>query len=157
MKLQVSGANMKDNTATLTSAGVCKNSILTLNGEKVDESVVKQTASGNPEEYGLMTRIAKVVDTLSDGTLEQISEFEGLITKAQKKKKLNATDKKTLQDRGIFLSEKIMQGLISLDGVECPSTFETARQRRREGVKLSQALLERVDKSRAIVKELCKK
>lgn len=118
---------------------------------------MKQTASGNPEEYGLMTRIAKVVDTLSDGTLEQISEFEELITKTQKKKKLNATDKKTLQDRGIFLSEKIMQGLIRLDGVECPSTFETARQRRREGVKLSQALLERVDKSRAIVKELCKK
>lgn len=118
---------------------------------------MKQTASGNPEEYGLMTRIAKVVDTLSDGTLEQISEFEEMITKTQKKKKLNTTDKKTLQDRGIFLSEKIMQGLISLDGVECPSTFETARQRRREGVKLSQQLLERVDKSRAIVKELCKK
>jgi hypothetical protein len=27
---------MKDDTATLTSAGVCTNSIITLNGEKVD-------------------------------------------------------------------------------------------------------------------------
>lgn len=32
---------MKDNTATLTSAGVCKNSVLVLNGEKVDVSKFK--------------------------------------------------------------------------------------------------------------------
>lgn len=157
MKLQVSGANMKDDTATLTSAGVCKNSVITLNGEKADESVVKQTASGNPEEYGLMVRIAKIVDTLSDGTVEQISDFEKMITSLEKKRKLNDADKKKLQDQGIYLSEKIMQGLISLDGVECPSEFETARQRRREGVRLAQQLLERVDKSRSTVKDLCKK
>lgn len=118
---------------------------------------MKQTASGNPEEYGLMTKIGKIVETITDGTVEKIEELEQLITKCEKKKKLNAQDKKTLQDRGIYLSEKIMQALISLDGVECPVSFETARQRRREGVKLSQALLERVDKSRATVKELCKK
>jgi hypothetical protein len=29
---------MKDDTATLTSAGVCTNSVITLNGEKVDVS-----------------------------------------------------------------------------------------------------------------------
>lgn len=31
-------ANMKDDTATLTSAGVVTNSVITLNGEKVDVS-----------------------------------------------------------------------------------------------------------------------
>lgn len=119
--------------------------------------MVKQTASGNPEEYGLMTRIAKVVDTLSDEFVEQINEFEDTIAKDSKKKKLKEQDKKKLQDKGIYLSEKIMQAMISLDGVECPSSFETARQRRREGVRLSQQLLDRVDKSRAIVKDLIKK
>ncbi|KAL0143048.1 hypothetical protein V8B55DRAFT_1584218 [Mucor lusitanicus] len=156
MKLQVSGANLKDDNATLSSVGVHTNSVITLNGELVDESVVKQTASGNPEEYGLMVRIAKIVDTLSDGTVDQIAEFEDMIS-ASSGKKLGESDKKKLQDKGIYLSEKIMQGLISLDGVECPSSFETARQRRRDGVKLSQKLLERVDKSRAVVRELCKK
>lgn len=103
-----------------------------------------------------MVRIAKIVDTLSDGTVDQIAEFEDMIS-ASSGKKLGESDKKKLQDKGIYLSEKIMQGLISLDGVECPSSFETARQRRRDGVKLSQKLLERVDKSRAVVRELCKK
>ncbi|KAI7899753.1 uncharacterized protein BX663DRAFT_520314 [Cokeromyces recurvatus] len=158
MKLQISGANMKDDAATLTSLGVRTNSIITLNGEKADEVVVKQTASGNPEEYGLMLRIEKIVVGLSEGIIEQITEFENMITDhTSKNKKLDDIEKKKLQDRGIYLSERIMQGLIGLDGVECPSGFETARQRRREGVRLSQQLLDRVDKSRAIVKELCKK
>lgn len=103
-----------------------------------------------------MVRIAKIVDTLSDGTVDQIKEFEDMISSSNGKK-LDENDKKKLQDKGIFLSEKIMQGLISLDGVECPSNFETARQRRRDGVRLSQQLLERVDKSRAVVRDLCKK
>lgn len=118
---------------------------------------MKETASGNPEEYGLMTKISKIVEQLSNGTVEKIEELEALIAKCEKKKKLSEQDKKILQDQGIFLSERIIQGIISLDGVECPSNFETARQRRREGVKLSQSLLERIDKSRAIVKKLCKK
>lgn len=103
-----------------------------------------------------MVRIAKIVDTLSDGTVDQIQEFEDMILKFNGKS-LKESDKKKLQDTGIYLSEKIMQGLISLDGVECPSSFETARQRRRDGVRLSQQLLERVDKSRAVVRDLCKK
>ncbi|CEP12934.1 hypothetical protein [Parasitella parasitica] len=153
MKLQVSGANLKDDNATLSSAGIHTDSIISLNGELADESVVKQTASGNPEEYGLMVRIAKIVDTLSDGTIEKIKEFEDMIL-ASSTQLLNENDKKKLQDKGIYLSERIMQALISLDGVECPSSFETARQRRREGVRLSQQLLERVDKSRAVVRDM---
>ncbi|OBZ82327.1 BAG family molecular chaperone regulator 1 [Choanephora cucurbitarum] len=155
MKLQVSGANMKDDTATLSSLGVHKGSVITLNGNKVDESVVKQTASGNPEEYALMLRIAGVVDTVEKSIAVKLEEFERSLE--QVKHKLSDTEKKKLQDQGIFLSEKIMQALISLDSVECPMGFDTARQRRREGVRLAQTLLERVDKARASAKEICKK
>ncbi|KAI8047389.1 uncharacterized protein B0P05DRAFT_363432 [Gilbertella persicaria] len=147
---------MKDDTATLSSLGVHKGSIVTLNGEVVDETVVKQTASGNPEEYALMLRIANIVESIENNTLKKLEEFDASIKKNQQKKKLSETEKKKLQDQGIYLSEKIMQGLISLDSVECPMSFDTARQRRREGVRLAQKLLERVDNSRAIVREICK-
>ncbi|KAI8380344.1 hypothetical protein BD560DRAFT_453179 [Blakeslea trispora] len=157
MKLQVSGANMKDDTATLGSLGVRKGSVITLNGNKVDESVVKQTASGNPEEYALMLRIAGVVDTIEKSVTVKLEEFEKSLEEDQNKSKLNDAEKKKLQDQGIFLSEKIMQGLIGLDSVECPMGFDTARQRRREGVRLAQTLLERVDKARAMAREICKK
>lgn len=103
-----------------------------------------------------MTRIAKIVDNLNQEFVQQIDEFEDMVSKDSKKKKLKEQDKKKLQDRGIYLSEKIMQAMISLDGVECPSSFETARQKRREGVRLSQQLLDRVDKSRSIVKDICR-
>ncbi|EIE85169.1 hypothetical protein G6F46_012064 [Rhizopus delemar] len=145
MKLQVSGANIKDDTASLTSVGVCRNSVVTLNGEQVDETEVKQVASGNPEEYALVLRIAKIVDTLSVGTEQELAEFEKTI----EKEKITNDEKKKLDDKRIYLSEKIMQCLINLDSVECPPDFETARQRRREGVRYSQKLLGRVDKAKA--------
>lgn len=102
-----------------------------------------------------MLRISKIVDTISKDIIQQIDDFEKEAESS--KPPLKEADQKKLQDKGIYLSEVIMQSLIKLDCVECPSEFETARQRRREGVRLSQKLLERVDKSRAIVRELCKK
>ncbi|KAI9273610.1 hypothetical protein BY458DRAFT_508333 [Sporodiniella umbellata] len=146
MKLQVSGANIKDDTATLTSVGICRNSLVTLNGEQVDESKVKQVASGNPEEYALVQRITKIMDTLSKGTEQELSELELALEKTSEEE-----EKKKLNDKRIYLSEKIMQCLISLDSVECPFEFETARQQRRESVRYSQQLLGRVDKVKAVL------
>jgi hypothetical protein len=117
--------------------------------------VLKETSSGNPEEYGLMVRISKTTAPL-DTITGDIGSFEELVKSYKADAKLDDIQKKTIQDRGIFLSEKIMQCLISLDSVECPSEFETARQRRREGVRLAQKLLEQVDSARAIGKQLCK-
>ncbi|KAG1435653.1 hypothetical protein G6F56_013889 [Rhizopus delemar] len=84
------------------------------------------------------------MSTLSEGAEQELTELEEAIEKAQ-----GAEEKKKLNDKRIFMSEKIMQSLISLDSVECPSEFETARQRRRESVRYSQQLLGRVDKAKA--------
>ncbi|KAI8979088.1 hypothetical protein BDF20DRAFT_820243 [Mycotypha africana] len=155
-------ANMKDDTATLASVGVHTNSVVTLSGEKADESVVKQqTASGNPEEYALIQKIHQIVSRLSSTLEKEIDEFDEQINAYANNDDTmtldaeeDAKQRKKWQEKGIYLSETIMQALIKLDCVECPFDFETARQKRREGVKLSQRLLERVDQSRARLKDV---
>lgn len=117
--------------------------------------VQKETASGNPEEYGLVRRIADIVEPLQAQFVTKIDSFVATVQQyKQAGTPLNDADKKGLQDNGIYLSETLMQALIKLDGVECPFEFETARQRRREGVRYVQRLLERVDETRAVAKEL---
>ncbi|KAI9488385.1 hypothetical protein BDB00DRAFT_884866 [Zychaea mexicana] len=167
MKLSVSGANLKDDTATLYSCGIRAGSTVVLTGEKVDvrsddeddkQAVEQQTASGNPEEYGLIVRIGKVVDPIKATMEQDIDNFRSFVHEQQQQSTSAAVDettKKTMQDKGIYLSEKLMQALITLDGVECPPGFDTARQKRREGVRLLQKRLEQVDEVRAIVKTLC--
>ncbi|KAI9250486.1 hypothetical protein BDA99DRAFT_548598 [Phascolomyces articulosus] len=154
MKMSVSGANLKDDTATLISCGIRAGSTVVLTGEKVDkQAVAQETASGNPEEYGLIIRIGKIVDPIKATMESDITQFRSFVQ--EQKIPVEDKDKKTMQDNGIYLSEKLMQALITLDGVECPPGFDAARQKRREGVRLLQRLLEQVDEVRATVKTLC--
>ncbi|KAG0189266.1 hypothetical protein DFQ28_003614 [Apophysomyces sp. BC1034] len=127
------------------------------NDEVESEEEVQQTASGNPEEYGLIVRIAKVVDQLDVDVPEEISAFEEMVAKAESDDvPLTEAEKKKLQDKGIYLSEKLMLALITLDAVECPVEFDTARQRRREGVRRAQQLLDQMDKTRSNMRKLTK-
>ncbi|KAI8140479.1 hypothetical protein BJV82DRAFT_622764 [Fennellomyces sp. T-0311] len=152
MKLSVSGANLKDDTATLVSCGIRAGSTVVLTGDKADkQTVVQETTSGSEEEYGLIVRIGKVVDPIKATMEKDIADFDAFVDNSTS----TDGDKKIMQDKGIYLSEKLMQALITLDGVECPPGFDTARQRRREGVRLLQKLLEQVDQTRAKVKLLC--
>lgn len=89
------------------------------------------------------------MDPLRHGLVAEIETFQQNVMGQSSS---SSNDIKVLQDKGVYLTEKIMQALISLDGVECPPEFQTARQRRREGVKFSQQLLERVDTIRAKIK-----
>ncbi|CDH56008.1 hypothetical protein RO3G_09879 [Lichtheimia corymbifera JMRC:FSU:9682] len=156
MKLTVSGANLKDDTASLASCGIQGGSTVILTGEKVNKQAAQQeTASGNPEEYALIQRIVKLLDPIKATMDADIKAFNTLVQeKKSQEESLSAADKKILYEKGVFLSEKLMQALITLDGVECSPEFQTARQRRREGVRLLQAFLERVDAARAEAKPL---
>ncbi|KAL0095111.1 hypothetical protein J3Q64DRAFT_1807852 [Phycomyces blakesleeanus] len=153
MRLQVSGANIKDNTSSLTSVGIHANAVVMLNGEEASEEDVQQVASGNAEEYGLIVRISSVLDKLVKGSDDQISSWEENVATAATEKPDEEGIKK-LHDMGNYLSEKLLQALITLDGVECPSEFDTARQRRREGVRLTQQYLDRIDKTRLAIRGL---
>lgn len=101
-----------------------------------------------------MQRIFKVLDPIKTTMDTDIKAFNTLVQEKKSQESLSAADKKILYEKGVFLSEKLMQALITLDGVECSPDFQTARQHRREGVRLLQAFLERVDAARAEAKPL---
>ncbi|KAF7728369.1 hypothetical protein EC973_006177 [Apophysomyces ossiformis] len=123
-------------------------------GKPWPEEEVQQTVSGNPEEYGLIVRISKVLDQLNTDIPDDIRGFEEMLTKGKDGETLTEVEKKKLQDKGVYLSEKLMLALITLDAVECPIEFETARQQRKQGVKRVQQLLDHVDGIRANVRKL---
>jgi hypothetical protein len=93
-----------------------------------------------------------------DRSKDKIEEFDILVVAALEQQQsslpIDENKKKETEDLGIHLSELLMQALITLDGVECPSEFETARANRRQGVKICQELMDRVDQSRAVLKQL---
>lgn len=94
-----------------------------------------------------------------DGSKAKIEQFDIMVVAALEAQQqsylppIDETKKKETEDLGIYLSELLMQALITLDGVECPSEFETARANRRQGVKICQELMDRVDQSRAVLKQ----
>lgn len=92
-----------------------------------------------------------------NGSKDKIEEFDIKVISAIENPSIDEPTKKEIEDLGIYLSELLMQSLITLDGVECPSEFETARKNRREAVKLCQELMDRVDQSRAVLKQLYNK
>lgn len=104
-----------------------------------------------------MTRISKVMKTI-DGSKDKIEEFDikviSVIEGGTDIQTWDDQQRKQIEDLGLFLSELLMESLITLDGVVCPSEFETARAHRRQGVKQCQALMDRVDQSRAVLKQL---
>lgn len=88
-----------------------------------------------------------------DGSKDKIEEFDIRVISVIENPSQNEQERKETEDLGIHLSELLMQALITLDGVDCPSEFETARMNRRKGVKLCQELMDRVDQSRATLKK----
>lgn len=153
MKLKVSGAYIKDDTAYLPSVGVLSGSLVLLMGDTANTEQLKQTTSGNPEEVGYMNRISKVMGNIN-GAKNKIEEFDIMVVSALENPAQDESKKKETEDLGIYLSELLMQSLITLDGVECPSEFETARKDRRQAVKVCQELMDRVDQTRAVLKQL---
>jgi hypothetical protein len=123
--------------------------------------VDQQTNSGNPEEYGLVKRIANIVDDLSTNLMNEIDAYEALVLDQQHQQqasksgnKLDEGTTKKMQDQGIYFSERLIQTLIRLDAVECPMEFDTARQKRRESVRFTQQQLDKVDKLRGITRSI---
>ena len=59
---------------------------------------------------------------------------------------IDETKRKKLLDMSAYINEQLMQSLFALDGITCEPEFITARQKRREGVRYAQGLLDRLDK-----------
>lgn len=98
-------------------------------------------------------RISKVMDKI-DGSKDKIEEFDIKVVSLLEGGQQDDSIRKETEDLGIYLSELLMQSLITLDGVDCPSEFITARANRRQGVKQCQELMDRVDQARAVLKQI---
>ncbi|RHZ44239.1 hypothetical protein Glove_750g34 [Diversispora epigaea] len=155
-KLLFSGAVLKDETAMLTSFGLCSSSKLILMGSKPNEKDLAQTSTGSPEEYALIQRISKSIESTTTSVLPQIETFETSVTSYlssttntdlnnDSHNDSNNEDRSKLLDLHHMLVENLMQSLLALDGVVCPPEFNGARQKRREAVKFTQELIDRVD------------
>ncbi|KAI9280478.1 hypothetical protein BY458DRAFT_500777 [Sporodiniella umbellata] len=152
MKLKVSGAYVKDDSATLQSSGIHRGCVVYVLGEKTNSEQIRQTASGNPEEVGYMTRVSKIMDKV-ERSKGQIEHFDMLVICIIQGVETSQEKRKEAEDLGIYLNEVLMQALIALDGVDCPQEFQTARADRKRGVKECQELLDRIEGSRASLKQ----
>ncbi|ORZ18711.1 hypothetical protein BCR42DRAFT_324967 [Absidia repens] len=146
MKLQYNGGNLKDDQATLESLGILPYSVIVVSGDQVLNEQVQQTASGNEEEVGCLSRIRKIMAE-SQPLLSRVSYLEQQQQQQQQQQGdgMDAAQQQATKDELLYISEVLMRALLALDGVECPSSFTTARQERRQTVHFCQDLLDRVD------------
>ncbi|CAG8726903.1 18470_t:CDS:2, partial [Racocetra fulgida] len=138
-------AIMKDETAALTSFGLQPFSKLLLMGSKPNAKDLAQTTTGSSEEHALITRISQSVEKTRTTLIPQIESFETSVATFLSSEDNDDTVKSKLTETHTCIVETLMQSLLTLDSVDCPPEFETARQKRREAVKFTQGLIERVD------------
>ncbi|KAF9961873.1 hypothetical protein BGZ70_008191 [Mortierella alpina] len=154
------GATMKDDNAPLSCFGIKPNGLITMMGTKPSKTDIRTlTTHGDPEEYALIRRIQTSLQKTLDLVAEHVPKYE------QAAQEYIRSDpgpvqlsgplppaRKSLQDAHGMLSESLMKSLLVFDGVVCKQDFEVARATRREAVKETQRLLDKVDEINAQVK-----
>lgn len=139
---------MKDDGAPIGSFGMFNGAKIMLVGTKFEEKeVASATTSGNAEEYALIHRINVSFSKATTTLLPQVEQFEaevGELGSPDQETQASGT-KARLAETHTRLSEQLLQILIALDGIEAPSDFQEARKRRKECVKFTQGLIDRVD------------
>ncbi|CAH1761638.1 7743_t:CDS:2 [Entrophospora sp. SA101] len=118
-KIIFSGAVMKDEIATLGSFGLHHNSKILLIGTKPNANDLAATSSNSSEEHALIQKITQLLHKSKTTLIPQIESFE-------------------------------TSSLLVLDGIDFSSNnssqeFTIARQKRRDAVKFTQQLIDRVD------------
>ncbi|CAG8626937.1 8818_t:CDS:1, partial [Gigaspora rosea] len=108
-----------------------------------------QTTSGSSEEHALIARISQLVEKTKTNIIPQIESFETSVATYLSSENNDDTVKSKLAEAHHCIVETLMQSILTLDSVVCPPDFETARQKRREAVKFTQGLIDRVDEVKA--------
>lgn len=102
----------------------------------------------------MLSRIQAATSKLIETIVPDIDAYEqkvkNYISGASEAK--DHKQQKKLVDYGTWLNEQLMHILFDFDGILCDSSFERARQERKSGVHQCQALLERVDNIKALIK-----
>ncbi|KAI8066446.1 hypothetical protein BC940DRAFT_302875 [Gongronella butleri] len=149
IKLLAYGAVMKKDDAPLSQYGVREGSQLRLLASKGEQ---QQGLKTKLEEKTTLAELERIQAKLTDTLLPEIEAYQKEVQAHNSSASSRADDaddaKHKLITRGLYFGEVLMQVLFEFDGVACSPTFEKSRLMRKEGVKVSQELLERVDRIR---------
>ena len=99
----------------------------------------------------LLTQISETVKKVNETIVPDIESYERRVKEFVRHPQ-EAKEQKKLGDYGTYLSEQLMQLLFDFDGIMCGPEFEQARRQRKEGVRQCQALLDKVDSIKALIK-----
>ncbi|CDS02996.1 hypothetical protein LRAMOSA00398 [Lichtheimia ramosa] len=152
MKLLAYGAVMKNDSLSLNTYGIRSGSKVILMATPATDKV--DSTSAKSQEDQVLSRIQAATSKLTETIVPDIDAYEqkvkNYMSGASQVK--DHKEQKKLVDYGTWLNEQLMHILFDFDGILCDSSFERARQERKSGVHQCQALLERVDNIKALIK-----
>ncbi|KAI9304110.1 hypothetical protein BJ944DRAFT_91015 [Cunninghamella echinulata] len=154
IKLLAYGAVMKDKNAPLSHYSIKPGTKLRLIGTNkyVDKPLPPKPES---DEQHTLDQLNQIHDKLHRTIIPEISDYENQV------KKYNTDtmeedgalqQKQKLIQKGLYFGEILMQLLFEYDGVVCAQGFDQSRQLRKDGVRISQELLEKVDRIKDSIK-----
>ncbi|KAI8149382.1 hypothetical protein BJV82DRAFT_573720 [Fennellomyces sp. T-0311] len=148
MKLMAYGAVMKNNEQRVSTYGVRDGSKLILMAAPAKADEVPGAAEGQ-----LLAQISETTKKLNEKIVPDIESYERRVKEfVSKTAPKQPKEQQKLVEYGVYLNEQLMQILFDFDKVVCGVEFEKARQQRKEGVRQCQALLDKVDSIKALVK-----
>jgi hypothetical protein len=162
LKLVYKGAVLKDPLLTLSSYGIKDGSILVLIGQSgsVPSGAPSSSSAPTPapasapkkkkqpettSEPVLVSYIQSLVNGLLDPLRPSVATFVSQADPRSTNKPAHIPKFDLLQKEHARLSEMLLRGLLDLDGVEIPSGWNDARKERKEGVRVVQQMLNRID------------
>lgn len=167
LKLVYKGAVLKDPLLTLSSYGIKDGSTLVLIGQSgnppsgpgssstpTSSSASTAPASSAPKkkkqpettsEPVLVEYITSLVSNLLDPLRPSVATFISQADPRSTNKPAHIPKFDALQKEHARLSEMLLRGLLDLDGVEIQSGWTEARKERKEGVRVVQQMLNKID------------
>ena len=115
------------------------------------------TADPRTVEGQLLEQISIVTEKLNHKVVPDIESYEKQVKEFLSRQKaggqgeIHSKEQKKLQDYGAYLNEQLMNILFDFDGI-LTGIDEKARHQRKEGVRQAQALLDKVDNIKSLVK-----
>ncbi|KAI9490383.1 hypothetical protein BDB00DRAFT_790424 [Zychaea mexicana] len=102
----------------------------------------------------LLAMIGAITEKLNGRIMPEIDSYEKRVKEFMSRapEQKEAKEQKKLVDYGTYLNEQLMNILFDFDGILCGPEYEKARNQRKEGVRQGQALLDKVDNIKALVK-----
>ncbi|CDZ98306.1 BCL2-associated athanogene-like proteins and related BAG family chaperone regulators [Phaffia rhodozyma] len=167
-KIIFAGGIMSEDALSLSTYGIKHGSVLAIvgNGKNAESEVGKvqkekgrsagkSKKGGEESESDLVRRIKMKVgdtrDTLGNRVIDfEKASIEGPVLIPESPEHAQYSKEFTV------LSEMLLQTLLWLDGIDCPSSYEEARKERKEGVKSVQGWLDRIDSANKTAKERSK-